>query len=398
MTQLNHNSIMQNLKAKIGEGTLTDAVKPILESILNGYMEVERDTYIQAAQYERNQTRTSMRNGYYERHFLFPFGDFTLRVPRTRDGKFSTEIFQKYARSDQALLAMMMEMVIQGVSTRKVTQVVEKVCGKKVSKSMISKLMERLDPEIKEWSKRDLSDKKYPFLFVDAMYVKVREYDRVVSKALYIAAALTSSHRFEVIGFQVTDVESEQTWSEFFRSLKDRGMETPQLVISDANAGLIKAVTKEFQGTSWQRCLFHFMQNLLHRLPRKGMRAVVEDIRSIFKASSAKESRLRLNYVLQKYEEDQRLVHLLTLLENDFDQVTQYYAFHEHMHTALKTTNAVERLNQEVRRREKVIRVFPNRASAFRLLGAVLMDKNDRFMIMPKTVVFDQAVTSHDGS
>lgn len=390
MTQLNHNAIMQNLKAKIGSGTLTDAVKSVLQTILNEYMELERDAYIQAAQYERNATRTSMRNGYYERHFLFPFGDFTLRVPRTRDGKFSSEIFQKYARADQALLAMMMEMVVQGVSTRKVTQVVEKVCGKSVSKSMISKLMERLDPELKGWAERDLSGKQYPFLFVDAMYVKVREDRRVVSKALYIAAALTSSHRFEVIGFQVTDVESEDTWGEFFRSLKDRGMPTPQLVISDANAGLMKAVAKEFQGTSWQRCLFHFMQNLLSRLTRKGMGYVIEDVRSIFKAESAEESRLRLNYVLKKYEGDARLGRMLTLLEDDYDEVTQFYAFHQHMHTALKTTNAIERLNQEVRRREKVVRVFPNRESAFRLLGAILMDKNDKFMNSPKTVVYDQ--------
>lgn len=381
---------MQNLKAKIGTGTLTDAVSPMLQTILNEYMEVERDAYIQAAQYERNETRKSMRNGYYDRHFLFPFGDFTLRVPRTRDGKFSTEIFQKYARADQALLSMMMEMVIQGVSTRKVTQVVETVTGKSVSKSKVSKLMERLDPEIKAWSERDLSAKKYPFLFVDAMYIKVRENRRVVSKALYIAAALTSEHRFEVIGFQVTDVESEQTWAEFFQSLKERGMGTPQLVISDANKGLIKAIAREFQGASWQRCLFHFMQNLLHKLPRKGMSDVIKDVRSVFKAETAEESRQRLNYVLEKYEEDSDVPKMLRLLEEHYEDVVQYYAFHEHMHTALKTTNAVERLNQEIRRRERVIRVFPNRQSAFRLLGALLMDKNDRFLVSPKTVVYDE--------
>ncbi|MGE7090382.1 IS256 family transposase [Lysinibacillus sp. NPDC048646] len=381
MTQFNITLNMDFLKESVMDSDMEAIVKSTVVLILNEFMEKERDDYIQAKAYERIDARKGQRNGYYERDLTLTIGRVTLRVPRTRDGEFSTTLFEKYSRMDQALVLTLIEMVVQGVSTRKVTHVVEQLCGQKVSKSFVSSLMEKLDPAIQKWTNRSLVDLKCPYLFLDAMYIKVRENGRVLSKAVYIATALTLRQRREIIGYQVSDVESFEAWKHFFQSLKVRGLTLPTLVISDAHEGLRKAIQAEFQGTAWQRCTVHFKRNLIQSLPKKDTKEFRTGIKRIFQSLTEAEARERYEELVEEFEGQGKYEKALVILENGFEDTIQYLQCPEKMHSFIHSTNALERLNQEVRRRERVIRIFPNHRSATRLIGAILMDKDEEYAL-----------------
>ncbi|WP_229718039.1 IS256 family transposase, partial [Ligilactobacillus salitolerans] len=258
MTQLNISLDFDELTEAITKSDMNTGMKGLAIAVFNAYMEAERDQFLKANRYERSEDRVDSRNGYYDRDFRLAIGKLKLRVPRTRSGQFSTQLFEKYCRSDQAFVLSMVEAVVNGVSTRKVTNIVENLCGEQVSKSFVSSVMTRLDPEIKKFRERSLTYEKFPYLYVDALYLKVHEESRVVSKALYIAQGVNSKNKREILGFKVTGVESEESWSSFFRELRDRGLRQPIMVTSDAHAGLKRAIQKEFPGTSWQRCTAHF--------------------------------------------------------------------------------------------------------------------------------------------
>ncbi|WP_223557156.1 IS256 family transposase [Lysinibacillus sphaericus] len=381
MTQFNITLNMDFLKESVMDSDMEAIVKSTVVLILNEFMEKERDDYIQAKAYERIDARKGQRNGYYERDLTLTIGRVTLRVPRTRDGEFSTTLFEKYSRMDQALVLSLIEMVVQGVSTRKVTHIVEQLCGQKVSKSFVSSLMEKLDPVIEKWSNRSLADIQCSYLFLDAMYIKVRENGRVLSKAVYIATALTMRQRREIIGYQVSDVESYEAWKQFFQSLKVRGLDRPKLVISDAHEGLKKAIQTEFQGTAWQRCTVHFKRNLIQPLPKKDTEEFKAGIKRIFQSLTEAEARERYRELEEKFEGQGKYEKALAILENGFEDAIQYLQYPQKMHVLIHSTNALERLNQEVRRRERVIRIFPNNRSATRLIGAILMDKDEEYAL-----------------
>ncbi|KOS62058.1 IS256 family transposase [Lysinibacillus agricola] len=381
MTQFNITLNMDFLKESVMDSDMEAIVKSTVVLILNEFMEKERDDYVQAKAYERIDARKGQRNGYYERDLTLTIGRVTLRVPRTRDGEFSTTLFEKYSRMDQALVLSLMEMVVQGVSTRKVTHIVEQLCGQKVSKSFVSSLMEKLDPVIEKWSNRSLADIQCPYLFVDAMYIKVRENGRVLSKAVYIATTLSMRQRREIIGYQVSDVESYEAWKQFFQSLKERGLGRPKLVISDAHEGLKKAIQTEFQGTAWQRCTVHFKRNLIQSLPKKDTEEFRAGIKRIFQSLTEAEARERYEELEEKFEGQGKYEKALAILENGFEDAIQYLQYPPKMHVLIHSTNALERLNQEVRRRERVIRIFPNNRSATRLIGAILMDKDEEYAL-----------------
>src|SRR5690625_6998856 len=207
-------------------------------------MEKERDKYMENQSYERNPDRHDYRNGYYERDYTLNIGRVKLKVPRTRSGLFTTEVFEKYARCDQALLLSMMEMVVNGVSTRKVSNIVSQLCGESVSKSMVSNLTEKLDPIVNKWANRPLNVYEYRYLYVDAMYIKVRENDKVVSKAVYIGLAVKSDGKRDIIGLKVAHAESEKNWSDFFDELISRGFQSSRLIISYPHQGLRNAILK----------------------------------------------------------------------------------------------------------------------------------------------------------
>ncbi len=379
MTQLQFNLNFDHLKESVMNSNIEMVVKSTIVLVLNEFMERERDHYLQAAAYERTSDRQDYRNGYYERDLVMSIGKVTLRVPRTREGEFSPTVFEKYARCEQALVLSMLEMVINGVSTRKVTKVVEQLCGESISKSFVSSLTEKLDPIVNAWANRPLNVMYFPYLFVDAMYIKVREDQRVVSKAVYIATALNKNNQREIIGLMVDHAESFDGWSRFFQYLKSRGIQSPKLVISDAHGGLKKAIEREFIGTSWQRCNVHFKRNIFNALPKKDTAEIRTMIKRIFEAVTIDDMRAFKSQLIHRYGEEARFKKALETLEDGFEDTIQYMIHPEPIRKHIRSTNALERLNQEVRRRENVIRIFPNTQSAFRLIGAVLMEYEKSF-------------------
>jgi len=374
MTQLQFNLNFEKIKDEVMKSDLNDVVKSSIIVLFNQYMEMERDKHMKTTPYERNEDREDSRNGYYNRNLILSVGKVNLKVPRTRSGEFSTDLFEKYKRCDQSFLLSMLEMVVNGVSTRKVTKIVEQLCGEKVSKSMVSELTKKLDPIVQEWTERPLNQQYYNYIYVDAMYIKVREYHKVVSKAVYIALGVNSEDKREILGFKVANIESKETWSEFFESLKLRGLQPPKLVISDAHEGLKSAIMEKFLNTSWQRCTVHFLRNIIQVMPKKGSKEAREHLKEIFKAPTIEISRLLKQEFFEKYEGDKRYTKAIEKLDAGYEDATQFYAEDKDTHVHIRTTNVLERLNAEVRRRENVIRIFPNIDSAFRLIGAVLMD------------------------
>lgn len=374
MTQLNLTLNLEEIEASVLNSDMNNTIKSLVILMLNEYMEKERNDYLQAEAYERNETRTGQRNGYYERDYTLAIGKIQLKVPRTRDGKFSTTLFERYQRTDQAFILSMIEMVIQGVSTRKVTKIVEELTGETVSASFVSSLTKKLDPIVKDWANRTLSHQAYPFLYVDAMYIKVREARRVVSKAVYIAVGLTNEGKSEILGFKVSEKESATAWKAFFLELQERGLEKPELVISDAHEGLKKAISECFLGTAWQRCLFHFTRNIFSKLPKKEVGTFRRKVSAIFKELTLEGAKEKYEALQDEYSDIEKYERAMKTLEEGFDEVTQYYQFKVDVHTHIRTTNRVENINLQIRRREKVIRIFPNHDSATRLIGAILMD------------------------
>lgn len=374
MTHLNFTLDLEKIKGEVMNSDLSEVVKSSIVVLFNQYMEMERDKYMNNASHERSECRKDYRNGYYERDLMLSIGKLSLKVPRSRNGEFSTTIFEKYKRCDQSFVLSMLEMVINGVSTRKVSKIVEQLCGEKVSKSMVSDLVKNLDPIIKEWSERKLDKQYYQYIYVDAMYIKVREYHRVVPKAVYIALGVNSEDRREILGFSVMESESKEGWSNFFQSLKDRGLQSPKLITSDAHEGLKTAIKEKFLNTSWQRCTVHFLRNMIQVMPRKNSKEARTHLKEIFKAPTSEISRILKQEFIEKFEDDNRYAKVIEKLDSGYEDAVQFYAEDPDTHIHIRTTNVLERLNSEVRRRERVIRIFPNVASAFRLIGAVLMD------------------------
>ncbi|MED4941268.1 IS256 family transposase [Heyndrickxia coagulans] len=377
MTHLQFNLNLNVLKEAIMTSDLDAVIKSAVVLVLNEFMEKERDDYLKTSPYERAVERRDYRNGYYERELLMSIGNVTLKVPRTRNGEFSTTLFEKYARCDQAFVLSMLEMVINGVSTRKVTNVVEQLCGKNVSKSFVSSLTQKLDPIVNAWAERPLNTTYYPYVFVDAMYIKVREHHKVVSKAVYIATAITEKNTREILGLSVDHAESLESWSSFFKQLKSRGLQSPKLVISDAHMGLQKAIQREFIGTAWQRCNVHFKRNIIEKLPKKDTAEIRVMIKRVFEAVTIEDIRKFKDELINKFGTEARFEKALAILDEGFEDTIQYMNFPENIRMHIRSTNSLERLNQEVRRRERVIRIFPNTQSAFRLVGAVLMQYQD---------------------
>jgi len=377
MTQINFTLDFDKLKEEISQSGLNDVVKSAIVLVLNEYMERQRDQYIKANSYERTPDRMDSRNGYYNRDLLIALGKIRLSVPRTRSGEFSTDLFEKYGRCDKALVLSMMEMVVNGVSSRKVTKIMKELCGEMISKSTVSKLTKALDPIVNEWANRPLNVKYFRYIYFDAMYVKVREYHKIVSKAVYIALGINEQNKREVIGLKVGHAESETNWREFLQSLKSRGLQSPKLVISDAHAGLKGAISKEFIGTSWQRCSVHLMRNMIQSMPHKNSEEARVLLKAIFRAPDLDEARKLKERFIKTYEGQKAYEKAVSIMDEGFDDATQFYNEPVSYHKNLRTSNSLERLNSEIRRRERVIRIFPNEQSAFRLIGAVLMDYED---------------------
>lgn len=376
MAQINltlNTEILQGLFSKTGRD---DAFAKLLEEILNQVLQAQASEQLQAEPYERNGERQGYRNGFRERTITTRVGPVTLAVPRLRCGTFSTEMFQRYQRSEQALVLAMMEMVVQGVSTRKVGSITEELCGKSFTKSTVSDLCKALEPHVKAFRDRPLS-KHYPFVIVDALYTKVREDGRVRSKGVLVATGVNEDGYREILGFNVENSESENSWGEFFAGLKERGLVNVDLVVSDNHKGMVKAIRKNFTDASWQRCQTHFSRNVVDKAPKKYKEEIHSQLQRLYNAENIDAARDLLKQIVENYAD--KIPDVVDLIESAFDDITAVIALPEKYRKRLRTTNSIERMNEEIRRRERVIRIFPNKDSAIRLIGAMLIEQHEKW-------------------
>ncbi len=329
--------------------------------------------HLGAARGERTDERQGYRNGTRERQLYTRVGPVTLRVPQARDGGFSTEISQRYQRSEQALVLAILEMFVGGVSTRKISTITEALCGTSISKSAVSRLIAQLDVRVAAFNERRLDDIDYPFIYVDAMFIKSRHNDRIASKAALIASGVNAAGYREPLGVAIGDSESFTTWESLFSNLRKRGLKGVMFVVSDEHAGLIQALRKHFSGATWQRCQVHLQRNLLGHSPMRERKAIADSAKRIFHASDMSESRRQRDCFVETFAKTAPKA--VACLEDAFDDAMAVMCLPEKYRKRLRSTNMQERLNEEIRRRERVIRVFPNDDSAVRLIGALLAEK-----------------------
>ena len=351
-----------------------DGLAKLVEAVLNQILEAQVTESLGADRHERSEERQGYRNGYRLRTLFTRVGPVTLQVPQTRDGSFSTDIFRRYQRSEQAFVVALMEMVVQGVSTRKVSIITEELCGASFSKSTISALCVGLDARVRAFNERRLEG-DYPFILVDALFIKSREEDRVVNRAALVMSGIRSDGYREILGVRIGDTESFTTWDESFRWLRARGLKGVEFVISDNHNGITQAIARHFQGASWQRCQVHLLRNLLGHSPLKVRAEVAAKAKLIFQSADMAEARRRLSEFIECFAK--RAPKAIACLEAGFDDAMAVMVLPEKYRKRLRTTNMQERLNEEIRRRERIIRIFPNDDSALRLIGALLAEQNE---------------------
>ena len=389
MTQVNitlsHEEVLQVLS-----GDRDDAFKMLVERILNAIMLAESEQQLGASMHERTEDRQDYRNGTRERILNTRFGSLVLEVPRHRNQPFHTMVFENYQRSEASLIATMVQMVIAGVSTRKVSKVVETLCGTSFSKSTVSALCRRLDEEIMAFKTRPLNMNDAPFLMVDATYFKAREEHKIVSKAFLVALAITSDGSREIVGFDVFDAEDNYSWQTFFKDLKARGLDGVNMVISDAHKSILRAVAKTYPDAAWQRCQVHFMRNILDETPTRFKEGLKTDLRRMFNASTIDEARSIRDGIISDYSPV--AAKAVETMDKGFEDAMTVMQLPEWMRTKLRTSNWIERLNREFKRRSDVIQIFPNAASILRLMGAVAIEYNDQLSM--KQRVFSEKTFS----
>jgi transposase-like protein len=356
-----------------------DGVAKLVEQVMNQVLEAQVGEHLKAAPYERTDERQGYRNGSRTRPLVTRVGTLELRLPRVRDGVFETDAIERYQRSERALIISIMEMVINGVSTRHVNNVAVELCGAEFSRSTVSELCKRLDPIVAAWKDRDLSGEVYPFLLVDAVVIKVRVDHRVRAQSLLAVTGIDREGYRRVLALLVGDSESEASWRECFAALKRRGLAGVDLVVSDSHAGLVKAIEAEFQGATWQRCQTHLTRNLSDACPKAVWPELHPRLRHLFTAPDLPTARKLLADILRDF--GARAPKATALPESAFEDATAVLALPAPYRKRLRTTNAQERLNREIRRREHAIGIFPNGASAIRLLGAVLMEIDEDWSV-----------------
>jgi transposase-like protein len=368
-------------RAGLAQAVLLDDpafLRGIVERALQAVLEEEMTAHLGAARYERGEGRTGYRNGYKPRTLTTRVGVIELRVPQDRDGTFSTELFARYQRSEQALVTTLMEMYLQGVSTRNVAAVTEELCGTAFSKSQVSALVGRLDPELKAWRERPLTAAAYPYLVVDARYEHARVDGRVVSLGVLVVAGVRDDGRREILAVEEADTESEATYHDLFRRLKDRGVRGVELVTSDDHRGLKAAIERHFQGARWQRCQVHFARNLLGMVGAQHRARLGEDLRGIFGAATAAQARAAARACASTWKASHPLV--AAKLDEEIEDCLACYAFPAAHRVRIRTTNGLERLHQELKRRTRVVRIFPNREAVKRLVTALALEQSEEWI------------------
>jgi len=348
----------------------------MMRILLNNAMQIERSKYLQADEYERTEDRKGHANGYKPKTLRTRIGEITFAVPQVREGGFYPSALEKGMRSERALVAALAEMYVQGVSTRKVKTITEELCGVEISTMQVSRATAQLDEVLQEWRERPLGEVTY--LYVDARYEKVREAGQVRDAAVLVATGITLAGERQVLGVSVSLSEHEAHWKAFLKGLKDRGMHGVQLVISDDHTGLGAARRAVLGSIPWQRCQFHLQQNAGAYVPKQAMRyEVAADIRSMFNAPDRNAAEKYLQTAIQKYAKS--APRLSAWLEENLAEGFTVFDFPIEHRRSIRTTNSLERINREIRRRTRVIGIFPNEASCLRLVSALLMEISEEW-------------------
>jgi transposase-like protein len=377
MAQYNFTLEEELVKALFMSGGETEGLKEVLGCMLDQLLDARADDMCGASRYEQSDDRIDYRNGYRDRSLVTRIGKIEIQMPRLRGQSLLTGgLFESYKRSEQALMAGVAEMVVKGVSTRKINDIAQTLFGASISKSQVSRICQMLDPMVETFRTRPL-DEWIPFVIVDAMYLKVREDNRVLSKAFYIAIGINTQGKREILGFMLADTESKEQYVELFKSMKKRGLSRVDYVVSDAHTGLATAVKEVFVGASWQRCQTHFSRNMLDATPKKFWPEVKAMLQEIYTAKDLKNARAR---------KDENMEFLLLnapkaacLLDEAFDDIVAVLSLPMAYRKTLRTSNCIERLIQEARRRERPLRIFPSEGSVLRILGSVLFDEHEKW-------------------
>jgi transposase-like protein len=354
-----------------------DFLRRLVERVVQQVLEAEMTSFLGAGAYERNAERRGWRNGFKPRVLKTRVGKLELLVPKDREGQFQTELFERYQRSEKALVLSMLEMYISGVSTRKVSAITETLCGLEVSRSQVSALAEKLDLELSAWRSRGL-EKAYPYLVIDARYERVRRAGAVVSQGVLVVVGISQEGYREVLGAWMADSETETSWGQVFAELKQRGLRGVRYVVSDDHQGLVRAVRRHFQGAMWQRCQVHFLRNALSLCAARDKALVVGLLKNVTEAETREAALAAIGQVAAELEK--RAPKVARLLEEHGEEILAVYALPASHRKKMRTTNLLERQNQELKRRTRVVRVFPHEQSCLRLVTALLMETNQEWM------------------
>jgi len=354
-----------------------DFVRVALEALVQAALEAEMTEAIGAEKGERTETRLSYRSGYYGRSLITRVGTLELRVPQDRLGRFSTELFERYQRSEKALVGTLAEMYVQGVSTRKVKAVTEVLCGHSFSASAISAVNKSLDEALRRFAERRLNE-PFPYLILDARYEKVREAGIIVPQAVLIAVAVDGEGRRQVLGVELANRESRSSWRDFLSGLKQRGLFGVEFVVSDDHEGLKAAIREVLPGAVWQRCYVHFLRNALDYVPRKVDDDCLQELRWIYDRRDLAEVRRDIAQWLAKWQA--KYPKLCDWAEDNIEETLTYYRLPLAHHKHMKSTNMLERLNQEIKRRTHVVRIFPNMESCLRLVRALVVETHENWL------------------
>jgi len=353
-----------------------EGLPDLVRTLVNEAMRIERENYLGAKPYERSEERQGYANGYKPKTVKTRVGEVTFAIPQVRESGFYPHSLEKGMRSERALLMTLAEMYVQGVSTRKVAAITEQLCGTQISPSQVSRAAQTLDEELETWRNRPLGEIVY--LYLDARYEKVRQAGCVRDAAILMASGVKRDGERSILGISVSLSEAETHWRAFLEGLVARGLHGVQLIISDDHVGMQAARKAVFTGVLWQRCQFHSQQNAQSYVPRVSMRReVAEDIRTIFNAPDREAAQNYLNKMLNKYAEI--APKLVDWMEVNIPEGFAVFAFPKAHQRRLRTSNYLERLSQEIKRRTRIVRVFPNEESCLRLITAILMETNEEW-------------------
>lgn len=375
MTKKDVSAAVVTLKELIGgdEDLFREAVRAYVQEVL----EQEMTAAVGAGKGERTEGRLGYRSGYYGRSLVTRVGKLELRVPQDRHGRFSTEVFERYQRSEKALVGALAEMYVQGVSTRKVKAITEELCGHSFSASAISAINKRMDEALSRFARRRLEE-PFPYVILDARYEKVRENGVIGSQAVLIGLGIDWEGRRQVLAVEMANRESRSSWKGFLTGLKERGLHGVEFVVSDDHAGLKKAIAEVLPEASWQRCYVHFLRNALDYMPRKRDDDCLQELRWLYDRRDIGEARADLAAWITRWQG--KYPKLTDWVEESIEETFTFYKLPRQHHKHLKSTNMLERLNEEIRRRTRVVRIFPNTESCLRLVRALAVETHEDWL------------------